>query len=78
MGKLSATQIDDYFSKHLPYRTRIMVTHYRMTHDRVGNPTAYTADPGQVDAAFVAALVTARMYINVLGVGKSGGGFGEL
>ncbi len=66
MGKLTPTEIDDYFDKHLPYRTRILLAHYRMTR------RPWNGDSGQLDACFVAALVTARLFLNVLGVGKKG------
>jgi hypothetical protein len=31
MSKLSASLIEEYFAIHLPYRTRILLAHYRMT-----------------------------------------------
>ena len=77
MGKLSVPQIDDYFEKHLPYRTRIMLAHYKMTHDANGNRKAWTGDPGWVDACFIASLVTTRLYFNVLGMGKVDGQLGH-
>jgi hypothetical protein len=55
MGKLTPSQIDEYFDNHLPYRIRIMLAHYRMTRE------SWTGDPGRLDACFVAALVTARL-----------------
>jgi hypothetical protein len=64
MGKLTPSQIDEYFDDHLPYRIRIMLAHYRMTRE------SWTGDPGRLDACFVAALVTARLFLNVLGIGK--------
>jgi len=66
MGKLTLTEIDDYFDKHLPYRRRILLAHYRMTR------RPWRGDPGQLDACFVAALVTARLFLNVLGISKNG------
>ena len=77
MGKLIAGQIDTYFEVHLPYRTRIMLAHYKMTHDSAGNDKAWTRNPAWLDACFVASLVTARLYLNVLGVGKKGGALAD-
>jgi hypothetical protein len=68
MGKLTGPQIDEYFEKHLPYRTGILLAHYRMTR------TTWTGDPGWLNACFVAALVTGRLFLNVLGVGKKQAG----
>jgi len=65
MGKLSAELIAEYFAIHLPYRTRIMVAHYRMTRQ------AWHGDLAQLEAAFEASLITGRMYLNVLGVAKN-------
>ena len=65
MGKLSAALIEEYFAIHLPYRTRILIAHYRMTRQ------AWHGDPAQLEAAFEASLVTGRMYLNVLGVAKN-------
>ena len=31
----------------------------------------WRGDPGQLDACFVASLVTGRLFLNVLGIGKS-------
>ena len=31
MGKLTPELIEEYFDVHLPYRTRILLAHYRMT-----------------------------------------------
>jgi hypothetical protein len=65
MGKLSADQIEEYFAIHLPYRTRILVAHYRMTRQ------PWHGDHAQLEAAFGASLITGRMYLNVLGVAKN-------
>jgi hypothetical protein len=73
MGKLSTTEIQEYFKVHLPYRTRIMLAHYKMTHDTCGNPKAWTGNPAWLDACFVASLITARSYLHLLGVGKKSG-----
>ena len=73
MGKLKPTQIDEYFNVHLPYRTRIMLAHYKMTHDGAGKNKAWNSNPAWLDACFVASLVTGRLYLNVFGVGKKGG-----
>ena len=73
MGKLTASAIDEYFDVHLPYRTRIMLAHYKMTHDSAGKDKPWTANPAWLDACFVASLVSGRLYLNVLGVGKKGG-----
>jgi hypothetical protein len=65
MGKLSAAQVEEYFAVHLPYRTRILVAHYRMTRE------PWHGDRAQLEAAFEASLITGRMYLNVLGVAKN-------
>ena len=31
IGKLSESLVEEYFALHLPYRTRILLAHYRMT-----------------------------------------------
>lgn len=67
MGKLTPVRIDEYFEKHLPYRTGILLAHYRMTRK------PWTGDVGRLNACFVASLVTGRLFLNVLGVGKKGG-----
>ncbi|HEY6332898.1 MAG TPA: hypothetical protein VI756_26470 [Blastocatellia bacterium] len=66
MGKLTPGQVDEYFEMHLPYRTRILLAHYRMT------GMAWSGDPGSLDACFIAALVTGRLFLNMLGIGKRG------
>jgi hypothetical protein len=64
MGKLKPAEIDEYFETHLPYRTGILLAHYRMTR------VPWTGDLGRLNACFVASLVTARLFLNVLGIGK--------
>jgi hypothetical protein len=65
MGKLTPSQVDEYFAIHLPYRTRILLAHYRMTRE------PWRGDRAQLEAAFEASLITGRMYLNVLGVSKN-------
>jgi hypothetical protein len=75
MGKLSAAQIDEYFDTHLPYRTGILLAHYRMTHDpSTKAPIGWFGDVGQLNACFVASLVTGRLFLNLLGIGKDSTG----
>ena len=65
MGKLTTSQINEYFDVHLPYRTRIMLAHYKMTR------ASWTIERGPVawlQACFEASLITGRLYLNVLGV----------
>jgi hypothetical protein len=73
MGKLTPNDINEYFENHLPYRTRIMLAHYKMTHDDTGANTAWTSNPAWLDGCFVASLVTGRIYLNLLGIGKKHG-----
>ncbi len=68
MGKLNVGQVEEYFAVHLPYRTRILLAHYKMT-----RPGGWRGDPAWLDACFVASLVTGRLFLNVLGVGKKDG-----
>ena len=68
MGKLTSTEIDQYFATHVPYRLGILLAHYRMTRKE------WKGDPAILNACFVAALVTARMFLNVLGIGKDKNG----
>jgi hypothetical protein len=65
MGKLTAPQIDEYFTIHLPYRTRIPLAHYRMTRE------PWHGDRAQLEATFEASLVAGRMYLNILGIAKN-------
>src|SRR5689334_5241638 len=62
--------INEFFEKHLPYTTGIMLAHYKMTE---GGNKEWTGDPAQLNACFVASLVTARLYLNFLGLGKCKG-----
>jgi hypothetical protein len=64
MGKLTPTQVDEYFNVHLPYRTGILLAHYRIK-------PPFTDNLGLLNASFVASLVTGRLFLNVLGVGKA-------
>jgi hypothetical protein len=75
MGKLTSSQVDEYFSIHLPYRTQILLAHFKMRHDpATGKFIPWTGTQSWLDAGFVAFLVTARLYLNVLGIGKDGKG----
>ena len=51
-----------------------MLAHYKMTHDGAGGNTEWRNNPSWLDACFVASLVTGRIYLNLLGVGKKNGG----
>jgi hypothetical protein len=66
MGKLDNQQIEEYFTTHLPYRTRVLLAHYKMTR----NP--WTQNIAWLEACFVASLVTGRLFLNMLGIGKKG------
>ena len=72
MGKLTPQEIDEYFDIHLPYRTGILLEHYRMRNRSNGRFVRWRGRKARLDACFVAALVTARLYLNVLGIGKNG------
>ena len=75
MGKLTPMQVDEYFAIHLPYRTRILLAHFKMRHHPdTGKFMPWTGTQSWLDAGFVAALVTARLYLNVLGIAKNGKG----
>ena len=65
-GKLSHELIEEYFSTHLPYRTRIMLAHYRMC---ISGKPFIRAD---WEAMFEASLITGRMYLNVIGIKRNG------
>ncbi len=67
MGKLTPTQVDEYFNIHLPYRTGILLAHYRIR-------PPWNGSAGLLNAAFVASLVTGRLFLNFLGVGKTSKG----
>jgi len=47
-----------------------MLAHYKMTHDSAGLDRAWKNDPAWLDGCFIASLVTGRLYLNVLGIGK--------
>ncbi len=66
MGKLSADQIDEYFSKHLPYRYGILLAHKRLCEAGGGE-----GDSAVLNACFVASLVTGRLYLNLLGIKRN-------
>jgi hypothetical protein len=71
MSKLTPELVDEYFEIHLPYRTGILLAHFKMRHDPVtGTYVPWTGTRSWLDAGFVAALVTARLYLNVLGIAK--------
>jgi len=72
MTKMSPAMVDEYFEKHLPYRTRIMLAHHKMTHHPDETNFPWTADRGPISwlqACFEASVVTGRMYLNFLGIG---------
>lgn len=62
-----------FFDKHLPYRISALLAHYRMAHDKAGRDIEWQGADGQLTACFLASLVTGRLFLNVMGVGKSGG-----
>lgn len=68
MGKLSTAEVEEYFKHHLPYRIGILLAHYNMSRQ------SWHGDLAQLNACFVASLVTARMFLNMLGVGKDSDG----
>lgn len=75
MGKLSDDHIEEYFALHLPVRLRTLVAHYRMTHDRrTGKPKSYGGDLGQLEACYLASLVSGRTILNLIGVGRDSKG----
>lgn len=67
MGFLKPDEIERFFKDHLPYRTGILLAHYWMTR------TSFTGNVHQLNACFIAALVSGRVFLNVLGVGKEAG-----
>jgi len=71
MHKLNANQINEYFDVHLPYRTRILLAHYKMRHTAEGAFVQWTGHQAWLDACFVASLITARLYLNMVGIGKN-------
>ena len=66
MSKLTQKQIEDYFHKHLPYRTRIL-----LCHSRLGALGPWRGDIAVLQACFEASLITGRMYLNMLGIHKN-------
>ena len=64
MSKLQSDDINDYLDKHVPYRVGILLAHFRLV--RQGRASSQAI----LDACFVASLVTARMFLNTLGIGK--------
>ena len=72
MGKLKQEAIEEYFDIHLPYRTRILLAHYKMRHTAKGDFVRWAGKQSWLDACFVASLVTARLYLNMLGIAKKG------
>lgn len=71
MSRLDSGQIDDHFANHLPYRTRILLAHYKMTHDTAGKDVSWTEQSGplsHLEACFEASLITGRLYLNLLGI----------
>jgi hypothetical protein len=67
VNKLTSIQIGEYFKEHLPYRTGMLLAHYRMTRK------SWTGDVNWLNACFVASLVTGRLFLNFLGIGKENG-----
>jgi hypothetical protein len=74
MCRLTKEDVEEYFDNHLPYRTRILLAHYKMRHTVSGEFVPWTGKQVFLDACFVASLVTARLYLNMLGIGKDGKG----
>ncbi len=66
MGKLTDLQIEEYFDTHLPYRNGILLVHMKLC-----APGPWHGDKHLLNASFEASLVTGRMFLNVLGVGKN-------
>ncbi len=64
MSKLSESEINEYFEKHLPYRVGIMLAHYKMTRPGRTDGHAWLAP------CFEASVITGRSMLNVLGVFK--------
>ena len=63
MGKLSETEIEEYFNEHLPYRNQVLLAHKNLC-----DKGPYDGDQAILRACFEASLVTGRIYLNVLGV----------
>lgn len=71
MGKLSNEQIKEYFDVHLPVRLRTLLAHYRMTHERgTDKDKPYDKDLGELEACYLASLVSGRIILNLVGIGK--------
>jgi hypothetical protein len=70
MGQLDTREIERHFTEDLPYRTGILLAHYKMTRE------SWTSKRGPatwLNACFVSSSVVGRTYLNMLGIGKSGG-----
>lgn len=68
VGTLSKIEIDKHFREDLPYRTGVLLAHYKMTRQ------PWTAERGPtawLNACFIASLIVGRTYLNMLGIGKS-------
>ncbi|MEP7362527.1 MAG: hypothetical protein ABI972_04665 [Acidobacteriota bacterium] len=65
MNKLGDSEINEYFEKHLPYRIRIMLAHYKLT--QLGRAAK---DDQWLAPCFEASVITGRLMLNVLGVFK--------
>jgi hypothetical protein len=62
-------EIERHFAEDLPYRTGVLLAHYKMTRE------SWTVKRGTVKwlhACFVASLVVGRTYLSMLVIGKSG------
>jgi hypothetical protein len=69
MGKLSKDEIEKHFTDDLPYRTGILLAHYKMTRE----PWIHERGPvGWLNGCFVASLIVGRTYLSMLGIGKRG------
>ena len=64
MGKLQPHEVVEYLDKHVPYRVNIMLAQYRIALQHL--PVSKDIN----DACYIASLVTARMFLNMLGIGK--------
>lgn len=75
MAKLDTGLIEAYFEIHLPPRVRAMIAHYRMTHEpRTSIDKGWNGDLGQLEACYLASLVTGRTLLNLIGIGKDKNG----
>jgi hypothetical protein len=71
VGKLSADLIKEYLDVHLPYRTEVLLAHYKMTTRSDGRPRGWVHSRGPASwlkACFEASLIAGRVYLNMLGV----------